>query len=93
MFEVGGEVRIEGGFVPGFFGVGFGQSDGLGDRTAAERFGGVKNGKGALAIFDDDFGASAHVSQQRFEAGGGGFLFREMDYVTTHVAIIHRGSC
>jgi len=92
VFEVGGEVCVRGGFVTGFFGMGFREGDGLGDRAAAQRFGDVKHGKVALAIFNDYFGARAHVSQQRFDAGGGGFLFREMDYVTGHMATIHRSS-
>jgi hypothetical protein len=71
------------------------QCDAPGD-CAAYRLGGMNNRDRTRAILYDDFCPCAHVGQERFDVGRGGFFFREVNDVLGHEAIIHRdteGKC
>lgn len=67
----------------------FRQCDGFRDRAATYRLGSVEDGKGSLAILNDNFRASTHVGQERRYVGSGGFFFRDVDHVLSHALIIH----
>ncbi len=66
------------------------QRDALGD-SAANRFGGMKNGNGPPVIFDDDFRTSAHSGQERRDIGRSGLRLRNADHMLAHKLIIHSG--
>lgn len=72
--------------------VGFRQRDGFREQTARMRLRRPQHGHGPRVIFDDDFRARANVSQQRRNVGCGGFCFRDVDHIFSHLAIIHRTS-
>jgi hypothetical protein len=58
---------------------------------AANWLGGMKNGHWPSAIFDDDFGAGAHASQQGRNVRRSGLRFRDSDYMLAHKTIIRPG--
>jgi hypothetical protein len=88
VFYVIREVWVENRGLAGFFLVRFGQRDAFGD-TAAHRLGGMKDGDGPSAIFNDDLLARAHACHQRSEVASR-FRLGDVDHILSHKINIHR---
>jgi len=87
VFQVGGEIGVQGGGVAQFLRVRFGQGEGFGEQAAGRRFGRAYDRHGARVPLDDHFRARADALQERGKVLGGlgigdvnDFLERKINY-------------